>query len=198
MGAAVRVAGLVAASTLLAGCGFLPIPLPTVIVDQPTSSPSSTPSSAEASPVGSDDWDVSAFELSGFASPNGSTICAIGVDGARCDLPDDFTGSTSGEDGFCPDSDVTATGVQVTDDPEWICGGDRSSAPAPGTDQTAWWKHTGFPTVKRGGSTWVTLPVGKKLLAGDYFCLSTAEGITCGNVLSGAGFSLTRAAATLF
>lgn len=198
MSTVARVVGLLVAAVVLAGCFRLPIPLPTVIVTNPTPSPGSTPTEIEVSldPTGA--LDVSAFDLNGFASPDGSTLCAISVDGARCDLPDDFSGTPSRDEDACPDSNRTVTGVDVTDDTEWICGGDRSASPSPGAAETTWWKGTDFPTVKRGGSTWVTLPVGKKLVAGDFLCLSTETGITCGNVPISAGFSLSRTAVTVF
>jgi hypothetical protein len=195
----VGVAGAVAAALVVTGCGFrLPIPLPTTIVTNPAPSPTNSEVAVVLTLDPSGAVDVGAFEASGFASPDGSTRCAISEYGARCDLPDGFTGTSSFDQDACPDPAQKVTGVEVAEDTEWICDGDSPSSLPPGAGQAEWSKHTGFPTVKRQGSTWVTLPIGQKLIAGDFLCLSATSGITCGSVPIGAGFTITRSAVTLY
>ncbi len=195
-----RLGGVLVLCSLLAGCGFrLPIPLPTTIVPAPSAPRPSVSPSPEPDPLDATDaLDVSAHEVNAFTSPSGEITCMISVDGARCDLPAGYSGALPNAEDVCPGSTLPPSALVVTDDSGWICADDVATVPEPHRPSTQWWQHTGFPTVTRAGRTRVTLPVGKKLIAGDFLCLSRPGDITCGNLAIGAGFTLTRESVELF
>ena len=197
-----RLGGVLMLCSLLAGCGFrLPIPLPTTILPAPSAprpsasvSPSEEPDPLDATGA----LDVSAHEVNAFTSPSGEITCTISVDGARCDLPAGYRGTLPNTEDECPGSARPPSALEVIDDSGWICADDVVTVPEPHRPSTQWWQHTGFPTVTQAGRTRVTLPVGKKLIAGDFLCLSRAGDITCGNLAVGAGFTLSREGVELF
>lgn len=188
----IRLGGVLVLCAVLAGCGLrFPIPLPTNIVPAPSAPTPSASPSEEPDPLDATDaLDVSANEVNAFASPSGKLICMLSVDGARCDLPAGFSGARPSIEDECPGAAVPPSAVVVTDDSGWICADDAVATPEPHRPSTQWWQRTGFPTLNQAGRTKVTLPVGKKLIAGDFLCLSRPDDITCGNVAIGAGFTL--------
>ncbi|MCE1174718.1 MAG: hypothetical protein LWW77_08950 [Propionibacteriales bacterium] len=195
-----RLGGVLVLCSVLAGCGLrFPIPLPTNIVPAPsTARPSASPSEEPDPLDATDALDVSAQEVNAFTSPSGEITCMISVDGARCDLPVGYRGALPSTEDECPGSTLPPSALVVSDDSGWICADDVVTVPEPHRPSTKWWQGTGFPTLTHAGLTRVTLPVGKKLIAGDFLCLSRPADITCGNLAIGAGFTLSREGVELF
>lgn len=201
---------LAAAAVLVtAGCATPAPVLPSVGPGSVVSSPpvSSPPASPTTSPspttpkvpdtVGA--LDVSAYEVSMFASPSGSIWCAIQNDTAWCHFPGDFKGKIPSSSKVCPEEMLDVTGVSVGKKVEYFCSGDPTAFPdklnaGSGLD---WFAGTGFPWVKKDGFTLATLPYGKKLAAGSFVCLSETTGVTCGDSATGIGFKMAKAGVTI-
>lgn len=162
-----------------------------------TTTTSPTPT-APALPDATGALDVSGHELSAFASPSGAIWCAVGSKGALCHFPGDFKGKVPSSTKVCPGQMLDVTGISVTKTVAYFCSGDPTAFPATtNTDDVKWWKGTGFPKVKHGGFTLVTLPYGKKLAAGNFVCLSARTGVSCANTVTGRGFRMARAGVTI-
>jgi hypothetical protein len=199
----------VAVLLVTAGCAVpapgLPSGGPTsvVSVSPPVASPStptaSPPPAAPKVPDTVGGLDVSAYDVSMFASPSGAIWCAIQKDTAWCHFPSDFKGKIPSSSKVCPEEMLDVTGVSVGTKVEYFCSGDPTAFPdktnaGSGLD---WFAGTGFPWVKKDGFTLATLPYGKKLVAGSFVCLSENTGVTCGNSATGVGFKMAKAGVTI-
>lgn len=208
-----RWAGVVgaAAGLLLAGCGSGPAaewsPGPVVIIpatSAATPSPAESTSSTSPAPAGptvpdaEGALDVGEFDSAHFASPTGRIWCALEADWALCHFPDGMdTSQVPAAYEVCPEAGLDVTGVSVQSDADYFCSGGAEALPQTDGDFVEWWRPTGFPSVKYEGQKLATLPYGKKLVRGDFVCLSEKSGVTCGNIRTHTGFTVSRAGVTL-
>ncbi len=195
---------------LLSGCTpasarWTPGPIITESVTPPVQTPSATgtatpkptPTTAVPDPAGA--LDVSGFESAHFASPTGRIWCAMQADWTLCHFPSGMNSSKVPKPSkVCPGAGLDVTGVSVNDkDAGYFCSGGAEALPQTSGEYVDWWRSTGYPAVKFDGQRMATLPYGKKLLYGNFICLSEEAGITCGNVGNGAGFRVSRAGVVL-
>ncbi len=199
----------VAALLVTVGCTTsaptLPSGGPTSVVSgsPPASSPATPPASPTAVapkvPATTGALDVTAYDVSMFASPSGSIWCAVQGGAAWCHFPSDFKGKIPTSKEICPDEMLDVTGVTVGTKVEYFCSGDPTAFPdlKNAGSGLEWFKGTGFPTVKKNGFTLATLPYGKKLADGTFVCLSETTGVTCGDSKTGIGFKMAKAGVTI-
>lgn len=211
---------LTAVITLLVcvGCGQSParpgpaVPVPATTpatavsaTPSPPSSPSASPSSSAfpAVPDPSDALDVSTTVtkagFASFASPSGKIWCAIYAEDALCHFPYDYSGAIPGSESVCPgETELDVTGVMVdAESVGYFCSGDPEANPAledsDSVATTAWWKATGWPSVKLDGRKLATLPYGKALTSGNFVCVSLTSGVRCADTANGKTFQMARA-----
>jgi hypothetical protein len=114
------------------------------------------------------------YELTGFRSPSGNVGCFIDVDYVRCDIADaDWSPPPRPAD--CEFDYGQGIAMEPGGSAVFVCAGDTALAP------------DGNP-----------LPYGESITAGPLQCDSAESGITCRDVGTGQGFSISREAYRLF
>lgn len=173
-------------------------PTPSVVSAPVT--PGTTPSSTVPTvPDPAMALDVSAYDFADFASPSGRIWCGLRADTALCHFPygmDDAKVPKASK--VCPGEHLDVTGVSVgtSGKATYFCSGDPEALPQVGTDSTAWWPSTGYPSVKSDSFTVAVLPYDKAVTHTPFTCLSTKAGVSCGNNVTGKGFTVARAGVT--
>jgi hypothetical protein len=204
---AVRLAPLL----LLAACAPAPAwtPGPVVVISPTPATPTAatTPTAgatasgtAATMPDPAAALDVSAHDFADFASPTGRIWCGVHADTALCHFPSGMDSSkvpTSSK--VCPGEHLDVTGVSVgtSGRASYFCSGDPEALPQVGSETTAWWTSTGFPSVAYDGFTLAVLPYDKAIAHAPFACLSARAGVTCANTVTGKGFTVARAGVTL-
>lgn len=200
--------GSLMACLALVGCGlsssgsWTPDPIVTVSASPATApnSASATPTSTAAAlrvPDASGAIDVHSTNGAHFASPTGRIWCALSDEWALCHFPRGMDSSrVPPSSTVCPGAELDVTGVSVIDAADYFCSGGAEALPQTDGEYVAWWKTTGFPSVKYDGQRLAVLPYGRTLVAGDFVCLSEKVGVTCGNIATGKGFRVALAGVT--
>jgi hypothetical protein len=112
-------------------------------------------------------------ELTGFVSPTGNVSCMIDADWARCDILDnDWSPPPRPAD--CEFDYGQGISLAPGEQAEFVCAGDTAFGP----DEV--------------------LPYGDSITAGVLQCESAESGITCRDVQTGQGFSISLRAYRLF
>ena len=136
-----------------------------------TASPEPAPQSEKLACPAPADREVN--ELTGFVAPSGNLSCMIDADWARCDIIDrDWTPPPRPAD--CEFDYGQGISLGPGEQAQFVCAGDTAF----GADEV--------------------LPYGESLMAGVLRCESAESGITCRDVQTGHGFSLSREAYRLF
>ena len=170
----VAAAGIFTTAFALAACGggstiTLASSAPSV-TDQTTSSES--PRQAEK-PLRPAPADREVHELTGFVSPTGNVSCMIDADWARCDIIDrDWSPPPRPAD--CEFDYGQGISLAPGEQAQFVCAGDTAF----GADEV--------------------LPYGESITAGVLRCESAQSWITCRDVRTGHGFSISREAYRLF
>jgi hypothetical protein len=111
--------------------------------------------------------------LRGFISPTGNVACLIAADWARCDIIDrDWSPPPKPAD--CEFDYGQGISVAPGERAQFVCAGDTAFGPD------------------------AILPYGESISAGPLRCESTEAGITCRDVRTADGFSISREAYQLF
>jgi hypothetical protein len=170
----VAAAGIVTTAFALAACGggstITPASSAPSVADQTSSSES--PQQLEK-PLGPAPADREVHELTGFVSPTGNVSCMIDADWARCDIIDrDWSPPPRPAD--CEFDYGQGISLAPGEQAEFVCAGDTAF----GADEV--------------------LPYGQSITAGVLRCESADSGITCRDVRTGHGFSISRQAYRLF
>jgi hypothetical protein len=114
------------------------------------------------------------YEFTGFRSTNGNVGCFIDVDYVRCDIAEaDWSAPPRPAD--CEFDYGQGIALEPGGSAAFVCAGDTALAP------------DGSP-----------LPYGESITAGPLQCDSAESGITCRDVETGQGFSISREAYRLF
>lgn len=199
-----------AAACLLTACSSGPtwtpgpvVTVPPTTTTSPTPSGSATPtatptSTGPAVPDATDATDVSGYDFADFASPSGRIWCGVHSDVALCHFPNGMRAKVPSSKKVCPGEglDVTGVSVDASGKAEYFCSGDPEAFPQTISESVAWWKTTGYPSVKYDGFKLAVLPYGKKIANGSLVCLSEKVGVTCGNTATGTGFRVALAGVT--
>ena len=123
--------------------------------------------------IGSAPADREVPELTGFVSPSGNVSCKIDPDWARCDIIDrDWTPPPRPAD--CEFDYGQGISLAAGEQAQFVCAGDTAF----GADEV--------------------LPYRESITAGALRCQSAQSWITCRNVRTGNGFSISREAYRLF
>jgi len=170
----VAVAGIFTTAFALAACGTGPT------VKQSSSSSSvgaqttsSGPTTASGKQLGPQQADREVYELTGFVSPTGNVSCMVDADFARCDIIDrDWSPPPRPAD--CEFDYGQGISLAPGEQPQFVCAGDTAF----GADEV--------------------LPYGQSITGGVLRCESAQSWITCRDVRTGHGFSISRAAYRLF
>jgi hypothetical protein len=170
----VATAGIFTTAFVVAACGG------ESTITPPSSSPSvagqkTSPGSTEQSEKlrGPALGDREVHELTGFVSPTGNVSCMIDADWARCDIIDrDWSPPSRPAD--CEFDYGQGISLAPGEQAEFVCAGDTAF----GADEV--------------------LPYGQSIAAGVLRCESAQSGITCRDVQTGHGFSISRQAYRLF
>ena len=144
--------------------------------DTPPSAAQTTASKPATQPeklIGPAPADREVPELTGFVSPSGNVSCMIDPDWARCDIIDrDWTPPPRPAD--CEFDYGQGISLAPGEQAQFVCAGDTAF----GADEV--------------------LPYGESITAGVLRCESAESGITCRDVRTGHGFSISREAYRLF
>ena len=117
--------------------------------------------------------DREVHELTGFVSPSGNVSCMIDADWARCDIIDrDWSPPPRPAD--CEFDYGQGISLAPGEQPQFVCAGDTAF----GAD--------------------AVLPYGQSITAGALRCESAEPWITCRDIQTGHGFSISREAYRLF
>ena len=117
--------------------------------------------------------DLEVLHLSGFVAPSGNVSCTIDVNYARCDIIDrDWSPPARPVD--CESDYGQGITVAAGEQAHFVCAGDTAF---------------GMDAV---------LPYGESITAGALKCESAESGITCRDVQTSHGFSISRQAYQLF
>jgi hypothetical protein len=140
-----------------------------------TAEPSRTPASGKNSDkaVGPVPTDREVHDLTGFVSPTGNVSCIIDADLARCDIMD-RSWSPPPRPADCEFDYDQGISLAPGEQAQFVCAGDTAF----GADET--------------------LPYGQAIKAGVLRCESAQSWISCSDVRSGHGFSISREAYRLF
>ena len=133
----------------------------------------SEPAAQEDTPRGPAPADHEVNELTGFVSPTGNVSCMIDADWARCDIIDrDWSPPPRPAD--CEFDYGHGISLAPGEQAEFVCAGDTAFGP----DEV--------------------LPYGESITAGVLRCESAESSITCRDIQTGHGFSISRAVYRLF
>jgi hypothetical protein len=126
-----------------------------------------------AKPLGPAPADREVRELTGFVSPTGNVSCMIDADWARCDIID-RNWSPPPRPAACEFDYGQGISLAPGEQAEFVCAGDTAF----GADEV--------------------LPYGQSISAGVLQCESAQSGITCRDVRTGHGFSISLQVYRLF
>ena len=160
------------AALLIAGCGSDDSTSSTVTETETTTASTSTTTEGEEGPPPAD---VQVSGQTGFSSPTGNIGCLITKRQVRCDVSErDWKPPKRPAD--CPAEVDYGQGIQLRagGTPEFVCAGD---------------------TVLGGGDE---LAYGQSIAAGLLRCESEESGMSCRDVESGRGFTLSKESYELF
>lgn len=133
----------------------------------------SEPAAQEDNLLGPAPADREVNELTGFVSPTGNVSCMIDADWARCDIIDrDWSPPPRPAD--CEFDYGQGISLAPGEQAEFVCAGDTAFGP----DEV--------------------LPYGESITAGVLRCESAELGITCRDIQTSHGFSISREAYRLF
>ena len=128
---------------------------------------------ASSTPVEPQPVDREVHELTGFVSPSGNVSCMVDADWARCDIIDrDWSPPPRPAD--CEFDYGQGISLAPGEQAQFVCAGDTAF----GAD--------------------AVLPYGQSITAGVLRCQSAPSSITCRDVRTGHGFSISREAYRLF
>lgn len=154
---------------------------------------------SESPQAGGQVKNVSSLDIVEFASPSGRILCGMGEDSVDCTPPTELLESDKVPPAsqVCPGEEIAVAAVTLgrSGTGKWMCRGDVSAWPTPGSESTSW-ATGGFGATSDDGE-YSALPYGKSLKRGDFTCASAENGVTCTNS-SGGGFRVNRSAATFF
>jgi hypothetical protein len=170
----VATAGIFTTAFVVAACGggstITPAGSSPSVAGQKTSSESTEQPGKLLGPAPAD---REVHELTGFVSPTGNVSCMIDADFARCDIIDrDWSPPPRPAD--CEFDYGQGISLAPGEQAEFVCAGDTAF----GADEV--------------------LPYGQSITAGVLRCESAQSGITCRDVPSGHGFSISLQAYRLF
>jgi len=169
----VAAAGIVTTVFALAACGSSTAPEPRSTSSLAAQTTASEPTTASGKQLGPQPVDREVHELTGFVSPTGNVSCMIDADWARCDIIDrDWSPPPRPAD--CEFDYGQGISIAPGEQPEFVCAGDTAF----GADEV--------------------LPYGESITAGALRCESAQSWITCRDVRTGHGFSISREAYRLF
>ena len=160
---------------ILAGCGSDDATISTVTETTTASTSTAAETTSTAEEEGPPPADVQADEPTGFISPTGNIGCFIDRRQVRCDISDrDWDPPSRPAD--CPSEVDYGQGIQLRAGaaPELVCAGD---------------------TVLGGGQE---LPYGQSIASGLLRCESEESGMSCRDVETGRGFTLSKESYELF
>ena len=133
----------------------------------------STTDSAPNKPTNPEPVDREVFGFTGFVAPTGNVACMVDVDLARCDIIDrDWSPPPPPAD--CEYDYGHGISLAPGEPAQFVCAGDTAFGP----DEV--------------------LAYGDAITAGSMRCESAESGITCRNVESGHGFSISQETYQLF
>ena len=133
----------------------------------------SEPTTASGKQLGPQPVDREVHELTGFVSPSGNVSCMLDADWARCDIIDrDWSPPPRPAD--CEFDYGQGISLAPAEQAQFVCAGDTAF----GADEV--------------------LPYGESITAGVLRCESAQSWITCRDVRTGHGFSISREAYRLF
>jgi hypothetical protein len=133
----------------------------------------SEPATASGKQLGPQAADHEVHELTGFVSPTGNVSCMVDASWARCDIMDrDWSPPPRPAD--CEFDYGQGISLAPGEQPQFVCAGDTAF----GADEV--------------------LPYGQSITAGVLRCESAQSWITCRDVRTGHGFSISREAYRLF
>jgi len=169
----VAAAGIFTIALALAACGGGSTVTPASSTSSSPSEHASSSSKPSDKGVGPAPADREVHELTGFVSPSGNVSCMIDPDWARCDIIDrDWSPPPRPAD--CEFDYGQGISIAPGERPEFVCAGDTAF----GADEV--------------------LPYGQSITAGVLRCESAQSWITCRDVRTGHGFSISREAYRLF
>ena len=121
----------------------------------PTSSATAATPTAPAVPDATGATDVSSYDFADFASPSGRIWCGLRSDLALCHFPYGMKGKVPSSNTVCPGEGLDVTGVSVDSQGRaaYFCSGDPEAFPQTSSESVAWWKPTGYPSVKYNSFT---------------------------------------------
>ena len=165
---------LVASPIVIAGCGGSgddSTATVTETISDSTSSSTAASTTSTATTTGGEEGppaaDVQVTKLTGFTSPSGNIGCYIDMRSVRCDI-DKRDWDPPARPASCNDNVDYGQGIQMSAGgaPKFVCAGDTALG-------------SGDP-----------LPYGQSIAAGLLRCESAESGISCRDVETGRGFSL--------
>lgn len=168
----VAVAGIVATALALAACGGATVTQSARTPPAATQTTASQPATTSREKSGPQpDREVGALTV--FVSPTGNVSCMVDADFARCDIMDrDWSPPPRPAD--CEFDYGQGISLAPDEQPQFVCAGDTTF----GADEV--------------------LPYGQSITAGLLRCESAQSWITCRDVRTGHGFSISREAYRLF
>jgi hypothetical protein len=170
----VAVAGVLTTGFALAACGTgSPVKQSSSTSSVAAQTTASAPTTASGNQLGPQQADREVHELTGFVSPSGNVSCMVDADFARCDIIDrDWSPPPRPAD--CEFDYGQGISLAPGEQAEFVCAGDTAF----GADEV--------------------LPYGLSISAGVLRCESAQSWITCSDVRTGHGFSISREAYRLF
>ena len=157
----------------LTGCGGGEAPTSSGTIPPIAAQPTSEPAVQRDKAVGPAPADREVSEMTGFVSPSGNVSCMIDADWARCDIIDrDWSPPPRPAD--CEFDYGQGISLAPREPAQFVCAGDTAF----GADEV--------------------LPYGESITAGALRCESAESWITCRDVHTGHGFSISREAYRLF
>lgn len=158
---------------VLAACGGSEAPKPAATAPSIAAETTSEAAAVPDKMTGPKPADREVNELTGFVSPTGNVSCMIDADWARCDIIDhDWSPPPRPAD--CEFDYGQGISLAPGEQAAFVCAGDTAFGP----DEV--------------------LPYGESITAGVLRCESAESGITCRDVQTGHGFSISRQACRLF
>jgi hypothetical protein len=148
----------------------------------PPATGQTTPSAAQAAPdtsIALAPVDRQVYELTGFHSPSGNVGCKISPTGVRCDI-DQRNWSPPPRPADCRLDYGQGISIGIGEPAQFVCAGDTARVLPP------------------SGGAGEPLAYGEAITAGPMRCESAESGMTCRDVGSGHGFSISREAYQLF
>lgn len=131
-----------------------------------------------------------------FTSPSGRIVCAMDAEMVRCD----FIAEAEWTAPPPPDCNITGGRALIVEDASRVlCAGDSLAGIArQGEAATSWYDPAKDTISNLGGQQQVALGYDQTLRLGDFECRSETKGVTCTNLLTGAGLFISRESYQLF